>query len=126
WIGCRTQNPVMMRCYGLFGSLCPFEADYSGLEGQELIHYLRRHIGQVRDVERFDATKGICYNVYNTGRMGDYALNLNGQIEQRLAEWGFNPDLGDSLVVVARLPRVESQAIDFARPGREALLATAS
>jgi hypothetical protein len=109
WIGCRTQNPLMMRSYSFFGTLMPFESDYSQGEGQQLMRYMRRHISQVRDVPALDATKGICQALYSTGRMGDYPVNLNGRIEQTLDEWGFQRDRGDSLVVVAELPPVAKE-----------------
>lgn len=122
WIGCRTQNPLMMRGYGLFGSLYPFEADYSQGEGQMLMDYLRQHIPQVKNVLDLDAPKGICRALYQTGRMGDYPVNLNGPLEQRLNSWGFDRDKGDSLVVVAKLAAVSQQA-NLATPHRELLLA---
>jgi hypothetical protein len=106
WIGCRTQNPLMMRSYSFFGSLMPFETDYSQGEGRLLMRYMRQHIPQVRDVPELLPNKGICRALYSTGRMGDYPVNLTGRIEQTLDEWGFERERGDSLVVVAKLPPV--------------------
>lgn len=110
WIGCRTQNPLMMRSYGLFGTLYPFEADYAQGEGQLLMTYMREQIAQVKNVPELVAVKGICRALYTTGRMGDYPVNINGRIEQHLAEWGFERDRGDSLVVVAKLPTLSKEA----------------
>jgi hypothetical protein len=110
WIGCRTQNPLMMRSYSFFGSLMPFETDYSQGEGQLLMRYMREHIPQVRDVPDLLANKGICRALYSSGRMGDYPIDLNGRIEQALDQWGFERERGDSLVVVAKLPPVAKTA----------------
>ncbi len=113
WIGCRTQNPLMMRSYGLFGKLYPFEGDYGDTEGQMLMDYMLQHVEHVRDVPELFRHKGICkalYREYNIGKLGDYPVNINGQIERQLDRWGFDRDNGDSLVVVAKLPAKDTKS----------------
>lgn len=111
------QLLLMMRSYGYFGSLYPFEADYSTGEGYKVMDYLLEHIPQVKYTTNLVRDKGLCRSIYNSGRLGDYKVNVKRGIEKQLAEWGFNRDNGDALIVIARLPlnadHAQTSSADF-------------
>lgn len=104
WLGCRTQNPIIVRIYSSFGMVYPFQAKYSEGEGGTLLDYLIENIPQLSHISNLNRDTGICRAVYSIGRMGDYQLNPNGKIEQQLAAWDFNYDNGDCVIIVAKLP----------------------
>jgi|SRR6185295_18178844 len=105
WIGGRTQNPIVMKRYAHFGPVFPFDYSYSEGEGPEVMSFLRTYIAEARDVPQLDPITGICSGVYRSGRLGDYAEDIDGgeRFEVPLRQWNFQRLRGDAILVVARI-----------------------
>jgi hypothetical protein len=109
WVGGRTQNPVVMLRYaGMGGTLFPFLQAYDSAEGQVLWDFLLEHLEEVRqphEAGTLDAATGICRAVYPEGRLGDYPVDCDGAalFERQLADWGFDRERGDAVLVVTHL-----------------------
>lgn len=107
WIGGRTQNPVVMKRYARFGPAFPFDSLYSEGDGPEVMQFLRTHIAEARDVPRLDIATGICSGIYWSGKLGDYAIGIEGteRFEDLLQQWNFQRANGDALLVMANVQR---------------------
>jgi hypothetical protein len=93
-----------MKRYARFGVAFPFDRLYSEGEGPEVMSFLRTYIAEARDVPRLDPVTGICSGVYRSGRLGDYAEDIEGgeRFEAFLRTWSFQRSRGDAVLVVAR------------------------
>lgn len=109
WVGGRTQNPVVMLRYaGMDGTLFPFSRAYDSEEGRALLDFLLEHLEEVRqphEAGTLEAATGICRAVYPEGRLGDYPVDCNGAalFEPQLADWGFDRERGDAVLIVTHL-----------------------
>ncbi|NEP56569.1 MAG: hypothetical protein F6K31_06035 [Symploca sp. SIO2G7] len=109
WIGCRTQNPVVLLAHKRVArAVYPFDVTYETDNGMQLIDFLSRNISEVQKASvdsKLNKTNGICKRVYSEGILGDYRFPSQDYycFEQKLKEWGFQRNEGDTLVVVAQL-----------------------
>ena len=105
WIGGRTQNPRVIKTYCRLGHSFPFSENYETPDGQAIMAFLRAHVDEVRHVEKLDLPCGIGRHVYRQGRLGDYDEDAYKtlEFERQLADWKFDRDNGDAVIVTARL-----------------------
>lgn len=107
WLGSRTQNPAVMRLHDKIriGHLFPFDQEYS----QEMMHFLIVHFEEVSEPymqNRLEINTGICRKIYEK-RLGDYPekinTNRNEHFENKLQQWNFDRNAGDSIILLNAL-----------------------
>ena len=105
WIGGRTQNPIVIKKYQQYERIYPFNFTYESSEGQKIIEYIINNINEIKHVQHLTLKYGICHKVYNSGKLGDYSVNIKtmNELEKQLKNWGFNRNNGDSIIVTSQL-----------------------
>lgn len=109
FIGCRTQNPAMIRSIQTYGKIYPIELSYTSENGKQLLNFVLDHIKEGQEVaEIIDKSNGITRQRYvdDVGkgyRLGIYDTNDSKfyEIEQALMTFKFNRDNGDAIIVIA-------------------------
>lgn len=96
WVGGRTQSPFFARLLQKLGTTRPLDKTYEDEEGQAMISFLAKEVGQLKGLEGFKAHNGVCPGAYP-------APFYPPDLKDKYFLPDYDPDKGDTAVCVCEI-----------------------